>query len=185
MKKRRHRAKSDILIDLTSLLDVIFIVLLVVIGRQQTLTEKQQEQMNAGNYVEEATAQAEDARAKYELYVDQLDTAEQLQNIVCAISVYCYFESNDVTERHVEILRKGSDKAILTFDLHGKGKDVDDAYSQFEKALRDYVTANAEFPVILSLNENDEKILYRDQERIKGIFDDLMQEQDNVYVHRK
>ena len=108
-----------------------------------------------------------------------------LQNIVCAISVYCYFEENDVTERHIEILRKGSDKAILTFDLHGKGKDVDDAYSQFETALRDYVSANAEFPVILSLNENDEKILYRDQEKIKGIFDKLMQEQDNVYVHRK
>jgi biopolymer transport protein ExbD len=55
--KRRHRAKSDILIDLTSLLDVIFIVLLVVIARQQTLTEKQQEQVNAGVAVEEARAQ--------------------------------------------------------------------------------------------------------------------------------
>lgn len=69
MKKRRHRAKSDILIDLTSLLDVIFIVLLVTIGRQQTLSEKQQEQVNASNIVEEANALAEDARAKYELYV--------------------------------------------------------------------------------------------------------------------
>ena len=47
--KRRHRAKSDIVIDLTSLLDVVFIVLLVVICRQHILTDSQQEKMGERN----------------------------------------------------------------------------------------------------------------------------------------
>ncbi|MBP5264290.1 MAG: hypothetical protein J6Z33_07965 [Lachnospiraceae bacterium] len=179
--KRRHRAKSDILIDLTSLLDVIFIVLLVVIGRQMNLTDQQAEQVKAGIAVEEATAQAEVAHAKYSLYLDQLDTADTLNQMVCALTVYCYYSENDVTERYVEILRKGdAEPTMITM----RGENVSAALQSVKNAIIEYVQDNHEFPVILSLNEGDERILYRDEKAIKKIFEELSVSADypNVYV---
>ena len=179
--KRRHRAKSDILIDLTSLLDVIFIVLLVVIGRQMTLTDKQAEQVKASVAVEEATAQAEVAHAKYQLYLDQLDTADTLNQMVCALTIYCYYNENDVTERYVEILKKGdAEPTVITM----RGENVAPKLQEVKETIIEYVEDNKDFPVILSLNEGDEKILYRDEKAIKTIFENLSEDEThpNVYV---
>ena len=180
MKKKRHRAKADILIDLTSLLDVIFIVLLVVIGRQMTLAEKQQEQVEANGTVEEAMAMAQDAQAKYELYMDQVDTAEQIGQYVCVISVYAYYNEADLTERHVQIYRKGDAEPFAKFDL--KGENIKNSLNEIRTAVREYAEKNDDLPVILTLNENDEKILYRDEQAIKGIFEELKNELPNVYL---
>lgn len=180
MKKRRHRAKSDILIDLTSLLDVIFIVLLVVIARQQTLTEKQQEQVSAGASVEEAMAKMQDAQVKYELYMDQLETAEQIGQYVSVISVNSYYSEEDITERHVQLYLKGDADPFETIDL--KGENVQPALNRFRATIEEYAEKNDDLPIILTLNENDEKILYRDERAIKGIFDELATKYANVYV---
>ena len=177
--KRRHRAKSDILIDLTSLLDVIFIVLLVVIARQQTLTEKTKDQVNsAGEVLEQAEALALEAQAKYELYMDQLEMADQLNQYVFAVSVYASYSSEDVTHRTIRILREGEE--IQAFEL--RGEKTDDKIAAFKTAMEDYIAAHPDQPVILSLNENDEKILYRDEKAIQSVFQDLIRRYDNVFV---
>ena len=177
--KRRHRAKSDILIDLTSLLDVIFIILLVVIFRQQTLTEKQMNQAQSANAVmQEANALAEEAQAAYELYLDQMETADQLNQYVWAVSVYASYTADNVTERHIRILREG--REMETFDL--RGTNVQDALVEFQGALEKYVEEHSEQPVILSLNEKDEKILYRDEKAIRKIFEDLAERYENVFI---
>ncbi|MBQ9490238.1 MAG: hypothetical protein IJU80_09940 [Lachnospiraceae bacterium] len=179
MKKKRHRAKSDILIDLTSLLDVIFIVLLVVIGRQMTLAEKQQEQVEANGTVEEAMALAQDAQAKYELYMDQVDTAEQIGQYVCVVSVYAYYNEADLTERYVQIYRKGDAEPFAKFEL--KGEYVEDSLNEIRIAIEEYAKKNDDLPVILTLNENDEKILYRDEREILRIFGELRNSNNNIF----
>lgn len=172
MKKRRHRAKSDILIDLTSLLDVIFIVLLVVIARQQTLTEKTQNEMN------QASEASQEAQARYELYKDQMEMADNLNKYVFAVSVYASYNSENVTQRTIRILRE--EEEIQTFEL--RGTNVKEPMAAFRTAMEDYVKAHGDQPVILSLNEKDEKILYRDEKAIKQVFDELKREYDNVFV---
>ena len=180
MKKKRHRAKSDILIDLTSLLDVIFIVLLIVAGRQIMLAEKQKEQVEANGSVEAAMAMAQDAQAKYELYMDQIDTAEQIGQYVCVISVYAYYNETDLTERHVQIYRKGDAEPFAKFDL--KGENIKNSLNEIKAAVKEYAEKNDDLPVILTLNEKDEKILYRDEKAIKEIFEELKNELPNVYL---
>lgn len=182
MKKRRHRAKADILIDLTSLLDVIFIVLLVVIGRQMNLTERQAEQVQAAAAVEEAMAKAQEAQATYELYMDQVDTAETIGQYVCVISVNAYYDEADITERHIKVFRKGDADPFATIDL--KGENVEKSLNQLKSVIEEYATKNDDLPVILTLNENDEKILYRDEKAIRGIFQDLadMDTLPNVFL---
>lgn len=180
MKKRRHRAKSDILIDLTSLLDVIFIVLLVVIGRQMTLTDKQEEQYKASESVKEAMEHLDDVKAQYELYMDQLDTANQIGQYVCVISVYAYYNEDDLTERYVKIYRKGDAEPFATIDL--KGENVEGKLNELRTAIEGYAQKNDDLPVILTLNENDEKILYRDERDIKKIFEEIKKACNNVYL---
>ena len=108
--KRRHRAKSDIVIDLTSLLDVVFIVLLVVICRQHILTDSQQEKMG------DVEAREALAQEKYELYMDQLETADQLNQYVWAVSVYARYSSEKVTERHISVLREGQEIRLKAYE---------------------------------------------------------------------
>ena len=174
--KRRHRAKSDIVIDLTSLLDVVFIVLLVVICRQHILTGSQQEKME--DVVKDVEAREALAQEKYELYMDQLETADQLNQYVWAVSVYSSYNDDKLTERRISMLREGQE--IEGFEL--RGENVSGVLEAFRKALESYITEHAEQPVILSLNENDEDILYRDEKAINRIFSELASEYDNVYI---
>lgn len=180
MKRRRHRAKSDILIDLTSLLDVIFIVLLVVMARQHVMTEKQAEQVEAGMSAQEAQVLETDARAKYELYMDQIEMADKLNQFVCAVSVTSTYSDADVTIRTIRILKKGESEPSDVIGL--VGENVAGSLEQFKKALEKYAEENEDYPVILSLNENDEHLLYRDEKAIKKIFEELAGQYKNVYI---
>lgn len=185
MRKKR-RGSGDILIDLTSLLDVIFIMLLVVVCYQQSVTrEAEAEQREAV----EQSLQAQELCEDYEellketqttmaLYSDQLDTADKLNEYVWAASVYSrYKDYEHVTERHIEVLREGEE--IAGFDLYGNNTD---ALEDFKNILVKYITDHSDRPVILSLNEDDDNILYRDEVAIQGIFTELASEYSNVFI---
>lgn len=181
--KRRHRVKPDIIIDLTSLLDVIFIILLVVIGRQSMMTEKQEAELSENNSaVLEAQALVEEAKAKYELFMDQMMEANDMNEYVCVISVVSTYSEKDVTTRTIMVLKRGE----LTEDrIQLQGENVDKRLGEFKELLKKYIEENQDYPVVLSLNENNEKLLYRDENYIKTIFGELMDEYDNVYVKYK
>lgn len=177
--KRRHRAESDILIDLTSLLDVIFIVLLVVFARTQNLTEKTDDQVNSANEtLAQANILSQQAQAEYELYQDQIEMADNLQQYVFTISVNSSYRSDDVTRRQISVLPNGGE--IITFEL--RGADVKKEMNEFRKIMEQYVEAHPDQPVIMTLNEKDEKILYRDEKEIKKIFEELCESHDNVFM---
>ena len=170
--RKRNRKKSDILIDLTSLLDVVFIILLVVICREQKLTVDQKEQ------TENLAVLEQQAQAQYELYLDQLDTAEQINDYFVQVSVNSSYNKEDITDRIVSVLRKG-EKETKTFNVLGQNSQI---WTEFRVYLKDYIEQNPEKPVILSLNEGDEKILYRDEKMIKKIFEELSETYKNVYI---
>lgn len=170
--RRRRNKRDDLIIDLTSLLDVIFIILLVVMCSQQ-LTKwdyESQEQI--------AAEKIRDAEAKSELYQDQMETHDKLNEYVLKLSVYSDFNPEQITVRKVRILKEL--EAIQTIDLIGA--DTADAFAKLEKSLADYIAENSDKPVILSLNEGDEKILYRDEKAILAIFEKLSESYTNVYI---
>lgn len=167
MRKKR-RNNLDILIDLTSLLDVIFIILLIVVCNQQYLNNKLSEESTKA---ESVVAEAEAAKA---LYLDQIDT---IQNYNELLSVYASYDPATVTERYIRVLR--NDEEIETFTL--MGNNVDGTLSEFKEYMNKYIQNNPEKPVVLSLNDRDENILYRDEKSIKKIFEELA-EYPNVYL---
>lgn len=172
MRKRRGGRKGDIIIDLTSLLDIVFIILLVVMCGQTSMNQN----------LSEATKQAEDAErqynAEYYAYKDQREIADNLNQYVLAVSVVVPYEEEDVTRRHLVILREG--KEIEQFEL--VGNDVSASRQAFQDKLVEFAKEYADRPVILSLNEADDNILYRDEVMVQEIFAEVSGAYSNVYI---
>ncbi len=161
--RRRNRTRDDIIIDLTSLLDVIFIVLLIVVCDQRTMGAQ-----------EEASKKAYDIqRAMYE---DMVETSGSYNLFV---SVYSKYDEDNPVSRVIYVQKKGEEEAGATFELDGN--DVKGEMDEFKDYLAAYIEDNPGKPVVLSLNENDDDILYRDEKAILEIFDELNENPD-VYI---
>lgn len=172
MRRKTRGSGRDVLIDLTSLLDVIFIILLVVLLGQSNTQENL-----LGTQAEAEQAQAR-AEAEYKLYEQQLELANTVNQMVWAASVVVPYDEEDVTKRTIMILKEGEE--IERFEL--VGNNVTDAAEAFRKSLVAYIEANRNNPVILSLNEDDDTILYRDEVMVTEIFLELAKEYNNVYI---
>lgn len=176
MRRKRRNGRNEVFIDLTSLLDVIFIVLLLVICSYHSEKEKnKQENTAAHEYMSKAIA---DAESDSQAYTDMIDTQDNLQKYIWTASIVVPYDPDEITVRHIKVLTE--DKEIMSFDLIGN--DVAGGVQEFRDSLTDYIKKYADRPVILSLNENNDKILYRDEKAINEVFDELMNTYDNVYI---
>ncbi len=167
MRRIRRSSKSDVIIDLTSLLDVVFIILLVVLygsnTRAANLSETQSE-------AKEAISQAEEEKRLYE-------EQQEAFSSIWAVSVIVPYDENEITKRHICILEKGEEiKSIALV-----GNDIN-ARDEFKNYLVDYIKKNEDKPIMLSLNDDDKYILYRDEVMVNNIFDELIKSYRNVYV---
>ena len=88
------------------------------------------------------------------------------------------YDKADVTRRTIRILKEGEE--IESFNL--VGNNVIASVEEFKKSLTNYVEINKDRPVILSLNEYDDNILYRDEVMVTEIFYELTKEYGNVYI---
>ena len=111
-------------------------------------------------------------------YSDMLETQNDLQKYVWAASIVVPYEPDEITLRHIKLLMEDSE--IISIDL--VGNDVAGNVKEFKDSLTDYVKKHSDRPVILSLNENDDSILYRDEKAIKEILDELTHNYNNVYI---
>lgn len=171
MRKKRN-SRGDVVIDLTSLLDVIFILLLVVLCGQQGINENLKEKSIEQ---ENAVAQADATR---EMYEDMIDMEDNIQQMVWAASIAVPYEKTEIAKREIKVLVEGEE--IESFPLIGN--DVEESINQFREVLIEYIESNQDRPVILSLNDNDDNILYRDETRVNDIMTELIETYNNVYI---
>ena len=172
MRRKRNRFKSDVMIDLTSLLDVIFIILLVVLCGQSSMKE------NLTQLQADAKGTQAQAEQEYKLYKEQIEIADSLNQYVWAVSIMVPYDENDVTKRQIRFLKEGQE--IETIELIGN--DVTSAIETFKKSLTKYIQEHEDRPVILSLNEDDDYILYRDEIMVTEVFLELANKFNNVYI---
>ncbi len=174
--RRQRRGKSDILIDLTSLLDVIFILLMVVLARQQVSgmnMTKQQEELDKMQV--ECAEEKQNAEEEYKLYKDQVSIAEK----AVIITVTAAFDETDPKERTIRILKNGNSKAD-EFVL--SGADTAESFAAFEEKMTEYVSSAEGMPVVLSIADDGSEILYRDQQRIQAVFNGLQEKSGDIYI---
>lgn len=171
MRRNRRNHKRDILIDLTSLLDVVFILLLVVLCSQKTLyTDLQNDQNEAQRVLAETLKQKE-------LYKDLIDTETNITRYIASVSISAPYDKNVVTKREIRVIFEGDE--MQSFALNGN--NTEEPLIQFKAYLRQKLGENKDIPIIISFNAGSDNILYRDELAIKEILSDLARENNNIY----
>ncbi|MCR5216801.1 MAG: biopolymer transporter ExbD [Lachnospiraceae bacterium] len=178
---REGRKRSEVTMDLTSMLDVVFIVLIVFLCNMKVANEMAiQEPKTAEEY-------------HWEAY-EGMDEYVYFMNITCSLE-----ESTDWTKRRLEIY-SGSPKEEgenADFSMELTPENEEEVYGALEAYLREEIQAatlgtepyegvesapRGELrPVILSLNREDETLLYRDEVAIGKIVEELCDEYENLF----
>lgn len=182
--------KSDIAIDLTSLLDVIFIVLLIVMCSQNLTAETREQE--AETREQEAAEATMDAEKTKELYSQHMEKYEETDRFVLFIDVSAAItDSQKPSERRVRVLSGVEEAGEAPYELTLTPANDSARYEELHKYLdgkiKDYGGGGpegdegAKRPVILTVNKGDEDILYRDEMSIELIFQKLREDYDFVY----
>ena len=169
---RRRKGQGDVVIDLTSLLDVVFIVLLVLLCGQRAETDK------AKDLMDKAMEEMQEAEDTKDLYNNMKNASDNINEHVSKIAISVPYDKAEITKRNIRIL--SDDKGENRFEL--VGVDVDKSFEGFKDYLSAYIQSNSGEPVIIFLNEDQEKILYRDERKVNEIIGDLQKKYDNVYL---
>ena len=172
----KKRSAGNILIDLTSLLDVIFIVLLIVTCRLQTVEEAVAEKEV------QAQERIDEARSEQELYKEQMESLSNISEYVVVISVNANYDEDLIT-RHIRILDSGSGTGVQEIGTL-VGQNTEEGLEKLRSYLQSTVEKNPDKTVVISLNEKDEDILYRDENSINKIIDEIVTS-DPEHVKRR
>ena len=158
MKKRRLD-KKNIIIDLTSLLDVIFIILMVVMCNQKADTGKGE--------TTPITPPSTDERV-----------------VALSVNVTVDFDDNDdIISRNIE-LRCGENSipSVITIDendVAGDGSIA--AYETFSNEIEKYLVSDGEQAAPVLVEVVDGEMLYRDVREVSSRLSELSSEYSNLY----
>lgn len=169
MKRRKKKTGPDI--DLTPLLDVIFIVLMVVMC-QQSLTSGTKEER-----ITELENSLEETEADNKVMKMQLETAENEERLVAYITLYAQYEKNDPRTRHIKLAYNEDtviEDIVITPDTQVQ------AYTQFAEEITSFMETKEGIPVLLTLDDTD--ILYRDHVRLEKEIEALRETYSNLYI---
>ena len=170
-KNKKPKSIGRLLIDLTPLLDVIFIVLIVVLAGQDTFqAEADQKFAEAQEIQEDAEQELEDMMASVKTYENQLEIYEELNEKYNVITVVSNYALNDRTYRRVKVKANGNEPLLLELNPSNSER----SWAEFKTKIEDIVKEDLTKETIISIKvEEGEKMLYRDYEKMKSIINEL------------
>ena len=152
--KKNFSSRGKIDIDLTSLLDIIFLILMVVMCYQSVNTPKQEP-------------------VKTEI---NITTDEYVSAMVLSVG----YSDADVKTRNIVLTKKNaSEDEKAEVDLQISPENEEDVYLQFKEELTKFIASSTERPVLLILD--DSQLLYRDAKKVNEIVEDISKEFTNFY----
>ncbi len=164
---RKHKRRDGIVIDLTSMLDIIFIVLLVLVCYIK---------LSGNSVAEEREAlkeQRKDLSRQQSIYEQQIEAINSKGEYVVFISVDSSFSEENPRKRNIFVLNSdksnGKPPEIPELD----GQDINEGYMELNSYLSDYIGKNKDKIIVLTYNEGDKDILYTDEKEIDKIFTEL------------
>ncbi len=169
--KNHLRNRNSGGIDLNPLLDVIFIILLVVVCNSATQTVSLKD---AAEQAEQREAEAAQVR---DIYEEQLDSMENMADYVVPVTIMIRPDLEDVHNRTAEILMG---EKLTEIEITPETEDT--AYEEIKTMLTGELSGAEGRVMLLSLNDDDEQILYRDEKRVKDISEDLKEEFGNLFL---
>ena len=179
-KNRKQRSLGRLLIDLTPLLDVIFIVLIVVLAGQDNYnTEADRKYADAEALTLTADAQVADIEAKNAAYSEQMKAYEEINEYFNIITAYARYSPENRKYRTIYIMINTDSPVEILLNPSRENE----AWSECRKTIEDVIKKDEDLPVILSISsEMNDKMLYRDEESIYSIFKDLKGRYNNITI---
>lgn len=169
MNINRKRTIGQILIDLTPLLDVVFILLMIVmIGSEMYTGQADREKAEAADIKAEYMAQ--EAVLK-----DSIDTYEHMSDYVGVITIYAGYQPSYRQNRTVYIGYGSETKTIAL-----NGANTSKAWKDCKNYISGLIEAGNGMPFVISIL--DEQMLYRDEQSIEEIYVDLCTSYSNLYL---
>lgn len=161
-------SKNRINLDMTALLDVIFIILMVVLCNTKT-------------QINDITNKLDDATGTINTSDNQLDNFEHLEKYVSVVSVYADYDSMDPTLRHIRYTLN-TNEDVYVVDI--KPGTEDSAYEEFIASINGFILERADKQPVL-INIDTSQILHRDYVRIEKEISLLKSQYGNLYVNEK
>lgn len=187
MKNSFH--KRDIAIDLTSLLDVIFIVLLIVMCNQKFETKEAVQQADQMMQQAQEMMQEQQSEADFQAAWNQhFEQYENVDEIMLFINVRASYEKYNIQNRTILVLTGIGNGTQEPWKAEFNQTGASAAYQQLKEHLKkvteEYIGSQEGVtrPVIIALNREDEDILYRDEVAIDEILKELAAGNEMIYL---
>ena len=179
-KNRKPMTIGRLLIDLTPLLDVVFIVLIVILaGQDNYSTEADRKYAEAEQYVKEVNASMEEIDAQNSVLQEQMSAYSSLNEYFNVVTVYAAYSTENRKLRTIYI-KVNTDDAV-TINLNPSNSSG--AWLECRDYIEEIIKKDESLPMILSLDSNrDEKMLYRDEQSINELFMDLTAKYRNLNI---
>ncbi len=158
-------------IDLTPLLDVIFIVLMVVMCHQSLGTQAAEQKI--GQLTKELDV-VTDANGRYK---DQLYTYDNANVWVAHVTMRADYDEENPKTRHIQLVYN-NDTAFNEITITPETEE--NGFETLERNMKEFLDKETGKPVLLALNE--ERILYRDQVKISQMLTELENQYKNLYL---
>lgn len=190
--KHRLKNKLNTVVELTSLLDVIFIVLMIVICNQQINLEEKGHDVEAAYEeaalltaeAEAALSEAEDLRAEAEaekaLFEEHREKFEDVSSQMTTVTVIIDYQPSNLRTRTIRLMADADAPETITITPETEN----DAYTKFEEKLEDLVTQAeaSDKPVVISIDMT--RILYRDELRAEEVLSAVYGRHGNLFYRK-
>lgn len=182
------RKRKSVIVELTSLLDVIFIMLFMVMNQSQTAAEEAQS--NAAAEIAAAQVQVEEMQEEiegYRIIIDETETdrknLESIKNKLNSYEVFAEYASIvsvsvlDNSYKRTIIVENGGETVSIDFDWD----NMDYAESALAETLNNCIT-DSENPVFIVFSYNGDKIYRQDYNMVSEVMTEVQGDYENVYI---
>jgi len=171
--KKGQNGKAGVDIDLTSMLDVIFIILLVVMCQQMfTVKEEVKKTEEIQAEYNELYKQYEDVSGNYTLLYDERKNKTEVEKKVAFITIYADYDKEYPQNRHIKTLRDDEMEIGNPYDIQKENEA--EVFEKIKGDIIAYLSVNKEIPVLITID--DTQILYRDFVSLKNVFESIRDE---------
>ena len=166
--KSKPKSLGQFIIDLTPLLDIIFILLIVVLAFQDDFSkETDAVYAQALKIEQEAKDRVSAAENRSAAAQEQLDTYEHIHDYVNVVTIYASYRPSNIKYRtlHVEINANG----LWEREINPSNEDL--VWDECRNYIETELAEKSGIPTVFSIV--NEKMLYRDEQEILALYEKL------------
>ena len=161
--RKKPRSIFQFIIDLTPLLDVIFILLIVVLSSEDYAETAEQKYTEASKIYDEAVQK----EAEYDTFKEQLNTYEELTDYVNIVTLNSVYRYSNIKLRDLYVVVNGGE--VKNWEINPSNEST--VWAECQSYIEEGLAGREDTPTIIRIQ--DAKMLYRDEQSILSMCDDL------------